>query len=455
MNNVVLVDTRKNLVHMELTPDRSVSVETGASMLALLTFLEKNGLGMYASPAPGDITVGGALAIGGHGTGIAAVGEKIPPGQAYGTLSNLIISLTAVVWDSSSKTFVLKTFKRSDADAKAFLVHFGRAFITKVTLMVGDNYNLRCVSRTNIPASELFADPKTATSLTRTFASFLDQTGRVETIMFPFTKNPWLKTWSISPKKPTFSRKVSEPFNYKFSDNIPKNVALLYESISNNLTHLNPLLGNAQLIATTTGLLATLTADIWGASKNLLLYVKPTTLRMTANGYAIITKRSNIQKVISTVLNYYNFLVNDYAKVGKYPLSGPVELRASSLDQPDVVPDGVPPSFSAVHPVQNHPEFDVAIWFDILGIPNAPYLNEAMAKIESFILSAFNKTDALVRPEWSKGWAYTNQSAWSNSTVYRNYVQASFDEWNWAVSTLNKYDPHRIFTNSFLDKFLV
>jgi hypothetical protein len=41
------------------------------------------------------------------------------------------------------------------------------------------------------------------------------------------------------------------------------------------------------------------------------------------------------------------------------------------------------------------------------------------------------------------------------------YIRRSFpsvtknDGWNWAVSTLDKYDPHRIFTNPFLDELLV
>src|SRR5262249_55652262 len=128
--NVVLVDTTKNLVDMKITtrPNPStgaVKVQTGASITSLLTFLEDNGLGVYATPAPGDITVGGALAIDGHGTGIPAVGETAQPGHSYGTLSNLIISLTAVVWNSTSNSYVLKTFERSDLDAKAFLVHLG------------------------------------------------------------------------------------------------------------------------------------------------------------------------------------------------------------------------------------------------------------------------------------------------------------------------------------------
>lgn len=144
-----------------------------------------------------------------------------------------MISLTAVVWNRVKNAYVLKTFIRSHEDTKAFLVHLGRTFINEVILMVGPNYNLRCLSRTDISSNELFADPANVKRNTRTFARFLEKTGRVETITFAFTKTPWLKTWSISPKKPLSSRKVSSPFNYLFSNIIPESLSILIGNITN------------------------------------------------------------------------------------------------------------------------------------------------------------------------------------------------------------------------------
>lgn len=40
---------------------------------------------MYVSPAVGEITIGGVLVIGGHGTSVPAVGEKEPSGFFYVT----------------------------------------------------------------------------------------------------------------------------------------------------------------------------------------------------------------------------------------------------------------------------------------------------------------------------------------------------------------------------------
>lgn len=466
IKNVILVDTTKRLVEMKITSSpnsqvKAVQVQTGTSMNDLLTFLEKNEMGMYAVPAAGDVSVGGVLAIGGHGSGFPAINEKIPAGFSYGTLSNLIISLTAVVWDSALETYVLKTFLRSDADCKAFLIHLGRAFITEVTLLVGPNYNLRCLSRTDITGTELFSDPAAAKPNSQTFASLLKQSGRVETIMWPFTNNPWVKIWSIEPKKPSASRKVSEPFNYPFSNFLEARASKLIGNLTNDASVITPAMLVLASKSVSVGLKLFDSSDIWGPSKNLLLYIKPNTLRLTANGYSILTNSKNVQSVVSTITEYVKNLVDDYASERIYPFNGPVEIRATSLDQPGILPfTAEPPTLSAVRPVENHPEFDVAIWFDVLSLPGALHLFEAMAKVESFLFSKYNGTDAIVRVEWSKGWAYTENSAWSNENVLRKIIPSSFpktqnDGFNWAVSTFDKYDPHRIFSNEFLDIFFV
>ena len=67
------------------------------------------------------------------------------------------------------------------------------------------------------------------------------------------------------------------------------------------------------------GLIATGTWDIWGWSKNSLLYVRPTTLRVTANGYAILTSRANIQRVVNEFATTYNTKLNAYKAAGQVP----------------------------------------------------------------------------------------------------------------------------------------
>jgi FAD/FMN-containing dehydrogenase len=54
-----------------------VVAQTGVTMEALLGFLEAAGLGLVAHPGPGNLSLGGVLAIDGHGTGIPVRGAAV------------------------------------------------------------------------------------------------------------------------------------------------------------------------------------------------------------------------------------------------------------------------------------------------------------------------------------------------------------------------------------------
>ncbi|MEM8594813.1 MAG: cholesterol oxidase substrate-binding domain-containing protein, partial [Pseudomonadota bacterium] len=160
------------------------------------------GYALMHTPAPGDITLGGMLAIGGHGTGVDVPGSDEPK-RLNGSVSNMVLSLTALVWNNESKAYELREFKRGDGIIDVLMVGLGRIIITEVTMQVVPNYNLRCISRFDISADELFNEKEeysenTIASLTRTH-------GRMEVIWFPYTNNPWLKVWKYSPTKPKYS----------------------------------------------------------------------------------------------------------------------------------------------------------------------------------------------------------------------------------------------------------
>src|ERR1017187_4855599 len=176
----VFVDTTQHLTSASVaagTP-ATVTAQAGITMDALTATLAAAGYGLAAIPAPGDITLGGALAINAHGSAIPATGETPLAGQTYGSLSNLILSLTAVVWNSALGQYVLKTFQRDDPDIRAFLAHLGRAFVTQVTLQVAASQNMRCQSWVDISAADLFAPPATAGA--NSLASYVNGAGRVE-----------------------------------------------------------------------------------------------------------------------------------------------------------------------------------------------------------------------------------------------------------------------------------
>ncbi|MGW1747359.1 cholesterol oxidase substrate-binding domain-containing protein [Streptomyces sp. NPDC002092] len=453
---VLLVDTAPHLAGLSLHSATAVRAGTGVTMEGLLTYLEAHGLGVTAAPAPGDLTLGGALAVDAHGTAVPAQGERRLPGHTYGSLSNLVLSLTAVVWDESSGAYVLRTYERDEADCAALLTHLGRALVTEVVLRVGANVNLRCVSRTDIPAAELFAAPGSAG---RTLASYLDTSGRVEAIWFAFTEFPWFKVWSVAPTRPLTSRHVTSPYNYPFSDNVPTVVAdLVGRMTSDAAWYLAPVLGNAQYDVAALGLVATLSADIWGPSKNTLLYIRPTTLRVTANGYAVLTTRAQVQRVVAEFTSFYQERLAAYAALGRFPVNGSVEIRVTGLDDPaDAELDGArAPLLSALRRSDTHPEWDTAVWLDVLTLPGTPYAEAFLRELEQFLLRTYDGEHALTRVEWSKGWAYTDEAAWSDEGVLGTTVPASLGEASWgqAAGILDRLDPHRVFGNGFLDRLL-
>jgi len=457
----VLVSTTESLTSVSVTAGSpaTVTAQAGITMDALTTAVAAAGYGLCAIPAPGDITLGGALAINAHGSAIPATGETKLSGQTYGSLSNLVVSLTAVVWSATTSTYVLKTFQRSDPDIRAFLAHLGRAFVTSVTLQVAASQNLRCQSWVDVTAADLFAPPATAGS--NSLASYVNGAGRVEAIWFPFTTTPWLKVWSIAATKPTLSIAVTGGYNYSFTNSVTTAENTFFDEVATGDVSGTPAFEGTAMALVDTGLVFTGTWDIWGQWQDVLLYVKPTTVRIVEAGFAIITSRANIQQVVSDFYTQYTTLLDTFQAAGEFPINGPVEIRITGLDHPadSSVTGAQSPILSSVRPRPDETGWDVAVWLDMGTMPVTAGFSNFYAEMESWIWSHYTGSYATVRPEWSKAWACTSTAPWTNTTILGTSIpaavsagQASNDGWSTAVSILTTtYDPNGVFSNPFLD----
>ncbi|MDR0218152.1 MAG: FAD-binding protein [Enterobacteriaceae bacterium] len=464
--NTMLMDLKQNFNQVVIEKSSSFSIvkaQTGILMEELMTQMEEQGLGFTATPAPGVLTLGGVLAIGGHGTAIKALNEKNEPGHTYGSLSNSILSLSAVVWDEEKQQYILRKFKRTEAECAPLLTHLGSALILEVELQAGKNQRLRCESFTDIMGDELFAFPQNDDQ--RTIGSFLDKNGRVEVILFPFNLlfNSWLKVWSLSPEKPESSVETTSPYNYPFTEISDENA-----KYTKNLILKNPLLtpGFCAFQYLTVGTKIAIWGngkDIWGWSKNSLLYVKPSTLRVTANGYAVLTRRQDIQRTVNAFYTQWKSMIEAYSDNWEYPINGPIEIRITGLDTPsEVMCEGAAvPSLSPLRPRPDEPEWDVAVWLDVLTLAGTDNSIEFYRELEQWLFKEFNGNYASARVEWSKGWAYSENTGWDDEEVLKKIIPKSFtdglpDDNNWvsAVTLLNKYDPHHIFRSPFLDRLL-
>lgn len=483
-NNVMLVDTTAYLNQVvSITPasgstPAQVKVQTGTTMLALMTAMETAGLGFAHIPAPGNITVGGALAINAHGTAIPG-SPNDNFNTPYGTLSNLIVAFTAIVTDPSSSTptkYVAKTFQRGQGDDKAFLTHCGRAFLVDVTLQAIPNYNLQCQSFMDDAhnAALLFAPPASpgGPPPAGSCGDYLNQSGRIEVIWFPPLKgnagatHPWLKVWSVQPTQPSGSRAVTQPYNYPFSDNIPAWVNDILKLILAGKPELTPEFTFISAAISEAGLASDDAKNLWGASKNTLIYVKDTTLRVTANGYAVLMKKAQVQQAIADFTTEFVNLLTQFAGQNLYPINSPCEIRVTGLDDPSLIvtSSGNPAqspviSSLSVDPVVVQNGWDVAVWFDVLTTvsPNDSQQSANFyTQMEQWFESHF-ATGYRYMPEWSKGWAYTNPAGpWTNQQFIAGVKttlttgRAADDTWAWEVSTLQKYDAKNLFYNPFL-----
>ena len=459
---VLLVDTTKHLTAVEVgTRDghHVVTVGAGALMDDVLVAMQGAGRGWTSVPAAGDITIAGAIAINGHGAALPALGEDTA-GFSFGSMSNRVLSLDAVVWDRPSHRYVIRTFERDDRVTKAVLTSMGRVFITGYTLTTEPLTNLRCISYTDIPGDEILAAPG---SPGRTFESFTDQAGRLEVIWFPGTESPWLKVWSVEPTKPAASREVTDAYNYPFSDNIPVEVARLVNLIMNGHPEATPQFGQTCLQATTVGLAAFQATDIWGPARNTQHYIKPTTLRAGEFGWTVITARHNVQRVLFEFMAKVKELNARYEARGLWPQNMPIELRCSSVDTVAALEiDGAePPVLSGTTPDDDHPEWDSAVWLNILSLPETPGVYEYKTELEQWVIDNYTGEYATCRVEWSKGWAFTPERDFLNDDVIDNAIPDSLRrgrpnnaDWDWAIARLDELDPHDVFGNPFTDRLL-
>ena len=144
-------------------------------------------------------------------------------------------------------------------------------------------------------------------------------------------------------------------------------------------------------------------------------------------------------------------------------MNSAVEIRVCGLDRPEhcMVPGAQVPLLSALRPWPARPEWDTAVWFDILSIPATPTVNDYYAELKRWIYTNYAGDYAGVRVEWSKGWAYTAAGAWTNAEVIGGRIPASVTRgmaedtgFRAAMNILDRLDPHRVFSTKFLGRLM-
>ena len=207
----------------------------------------------------------------------------------------------------------------------------------------------------------------------------------------------------------------------------------------------------------------TLGYDLWGWSKDLLLYIKPSTLRVTANGYAVLTRRRDVQRVINEFYLQYQTMVAAYRANGHYPMNGPVEIRVSGLDQPgeSIVPGAQVPSLSAIRPRPDQPEVGHG---DLAGHPQ-PARHSAgqrlLPRVRGLAVRPLQRRLRLAAGGVEQGLGLQPHRRLGRADGGRPVGGAvatpglvADNDWDAAARQLNEADPHRLFSSPLLDRLM-
>ena len=469
--NVVIVNTHDYMTDIVVNADddvKSASCGAGAYIEDICAELEKFDLGLYHTTAPGGVSIAGVLAMNAHGAAIPKTGETLQPGHSWGTLSNLVLEITAVAWNEAAGAYELKTYQRTDPEIGPLLTSLARAFITQVKIQVGPNLKIRLQSRVDLTAAEVLAMPENETA--NSFSNLSHEHGTVDIIYYPFNPDNlvWLKTWTVTPEKPDHAREVFEPYQLSEGSVTPVWQADMLGSTLRTFPRIVPQFNKTSVDALVDMMTnedpETLINDLWGSAYTNTLYVQPMTPRLTVAAWGLVVARENMQRALGEWYQYFTELLADFQSRHEYPYVGPVEIRAQGLEYTDevLIPGAVEPTLSGARPHPDHPEKDIIIWFAINNNPDQPLAAEFNTRLEQWFYSNY-ASYGLIRPEWTKSYAYTADGqyggAWTNDEILTEVYPATWTEgypednnWHTATAQFNAMDPHGVFSNSHLDK---
>jgi len=380
-------------------------------------------------PGIREVTLGGMLAIGAHGSGIR---QRADQEDLFGTMSNLVLGFGAIV--SEADTYVIREFRRDDPDAAALLVHVGAAYLLTVTMRVIPNCYLG--RRVEYPDWHVAYAPDAEAG---SIAATVQEHGRVQALWFPFTKTPVVQHFTEEPYVP--GPRVTEPLTVRLSPNLPTAFTDVFTKTLAHLPWLTPLV-ERQVLAEMRHL-SPPDRQWHGTSGNMLLYVQAETMRVVSLAYAVHVKREHVQQAVHALAMQYDQMLHDYAKAGHDPINSCLEMRVTDVDRTEDlgVPDAVPALLSPALPMNGS---ERVIWFDLVTTPGMPLAWQFYAEFERWLWQRFPGS---LSPEWSKAWAVSEAGPWTDEVVLervRERIRPLVQIWD-------RLDAARVYGSPLLD----
>ncbi|HVI03088.1 MAG TPA: cholesterol oxidase substrate-binding domain-containing protein, partial [Enhygromyxa sp.] len=430
--------------------DKRVRVYCGTQIADLARRLHAEGLTLPAIPAPGVISVGGAIAIGAHGSRL----NDSEPGlfEWPGTISATIAEATVIAWNG--ERYVAKRLSQGMPELAFASVNLGRVLLVDVTLRVREDYCL-FVEFTRHQANVLLGAEQSPNSL-----SELLKHQNMEVLGFRAVPGTAPRmhgiAWRSTTRPPGDWRR--ETFLNKFVQARGALTSLVEQLPWKLIARQAHMKADALLDSNSVG-----DFEIGPAAAERI-YVTSDTLKVEPLGWALVLPRRDLQTAAHRLYRESQRLLEHSSVSERVHQHLAFELRFAELDTMGQPPGALPPTLSVGAPVRGDGRH-VVMWVNILTIQTrltkearAPYLRA----FEEFLLAQANAEGWIARPEWSKGWAYGEREAWTWSAERMQRLLADSwpgDEhdassWAFARATAWKLDPHGVFSTPFHDRLL-
>ncbi|MEM6988871.1 MAG: FAD-binding protein [Myxococcota bacterium] len=446
--HAILVDLRR-MQTMRLAQDRrSGRFSAGLTIEQISRFLDRAGLALPMCPAVGEVTLGGVLAVGGHGTGVTHDGRR------GGTMGSLVRSLEVLCEDPNRPgTYRFEEVSREHEPSRlsALAVSLGSAFISEVTL--------------GVESSRVFSVRSGARRMDQYFGA--KRPGRART---PATLSEELAgrcpnvelLWEPSqgdlrrPEAMQLVRRGWRPRTHRSGDALQREpyrdrlvnwaVHDTDDAVRRALRWAQPKAGRRARGERLQGILrlSTRRPDKHLSQHAAQLYSSRYILRFHAASWCCIVERHAVGRMLTSAAKELAQLLQRHGNC----VDGPVEVRITDPDPPHValssarVPPGVDPASV------------VAVWFSVLATLDPTHAaGIVLHGLERWMIEVA-PTAGLgvlgVRPEWSKGAAYDEKGRpWRAADAlayyrrqYQAYPQHGLDD---VFAVFDALDPSRRF----------
>ena len=169
-------------------------------------------------------------------------------------------------------------------------------------------------------------------------------------------------------------------------------------------------------------------------------------------------KVNDVQRGIHFFTASVKAILADMETQNVFPVNTGMEIRVTGLDEANSTgfPGEQAPylSTTAIDDLARRNGWDCVLWLGVRSVPTTRGLNTFYSRLEERLTQFvfFQPPHGLLRPEYSKGWAYTERGPHTNYdflSITRQRLTHFVD----ARAVFEKYDPKGISGSAFLQEF--